>query len=128
MTKTKAYIGVAIILSALSLPAFPARSQDSIKVSIKKSALAWDWTQGDGGVADAFNAKCGTVSGTYTKSTVVSATLRTVPLASVIVGPGENFCAVTAINGFEESAASNEVSFNAGDAPLKPTNNRIVTQ
>lgn len=104
-------------------------AQTTIAVDIAKAKLAWDWTQGTGGVPTEFRVKCGAASGVYTKiTTIADPAARSANIRDVITGSGNWFCAVSAANQFGESANSNEVFFAAGAAPLAPTNARVSAQ
>ena len=110
------------------LIATPVFSQTTIAVDINKAKLTWQWAQGTGSAADGYNVKCGPTSGAYTKVTIVTpSTAKEVPVLSAITGPGTYFCAVSAFNIFGDSAVSNEVTFNAGSAPLPPTSATITS-
>jgi hypothetical protein len=108
-----------LIVSLVLLFATPAFAQQSIAVDIAKAKLVWTWAQGTGGVPTEFRIKCGTNSGTYTKTTAVTnIVLREVAIATAISGVGTWFCVGTSANEFGESGATAEVSFRAGAVPV----------
>jgi hypothetical protein len=118
-----AFLGVV----ALTMVPFNTKAQSTLVVNIKTAKISWDWVQGDGAPADAFNVKCGKTSGQYTKNTAISANVRSAPILSVIDGFGTWFCVVEAFNDIGTSTFTNEVTFRAGDIPLAPKNARIET-
>ena len=116
----KRFFGIALILG-VCLWSASAFAQQSIAVDIDKAALVWTWAQGSGGVATEFHIKCGTVSGTYTKTTVVTPiTTKTLAIKTAITGVGQWYCVATAANEFGESGATAEVGFRAGAVPVAP--------
>ncbi len=119
---------MAISVFMVLANAYPAKAQTMISVSMKNSRLEWKWDLGTGGPAEAFRVKCGKASGDYTKITVVTADTRSVPVAQAIDGYGQWYCTVSAINSFDESGNSNEITFNAGDAPTNPFEFGVVSQ
>jgi hypothetical protein len=123
----KSTLGAILVAAAIALPAFPAKSQSTLSVSIKTAKLTWKWEQADGGPADGFNVLCGTSSGSYTKKTVISATARSAAILQVIDGYGTWFCAVEAFNDTGVSARTNEVTFRASDIPVNPSDLAIET-
>lgn len=106
-----------------------AEAQTTLAVDINDSTLQWDWTQGTGGAVDGFRCHCGPATGSYNTITDINdPAARSVPVGSIIPGPGTWFCALLAFNMFGQSDFSNEVSFQAGFKPDAPTNLRIVAQ
>ena len=118
---------VFIALVILALGFFgSADAQTVVAIDIQRATLLWDWTQGTGGAATEFRAKCGQVSGTYTKVTILAnPAARSMPVKDAILGSGNWFCAVSAANRYGESGLSNEVPFDAGDIPSNPSNVRV---
>jgi len=118
---------IIILLIALLFLATPAQAQTVLSVDITKARLSWSWVQGVGGAVAEFRVKCGGTTGAYTKTTVLNdPAARSLAILAAITGPGKWFCAVAAANQFGESALSNEVPFDAGNAPVAPTNAQIV--
>lgn len=112
----------------------PAHAQTAVIVPLAKSQLSWNWAKGtevgvnDGDVSQ-FRMKCGASTGVYTRTTVIAdPAARTTPIASVVDGPGEYFCVVTAANAVGESGPSNEVNFIAGSLPASATGLTIESQ
>ncbi len=104
-----------------------AQTPTKILVDFQKAKLVWDWAKGQGGDVERFNVKCGVASGQYTMiSGLTCPECREVLVSSVVSGPGEFFCVVSAENRFGESGVSNEVHFEAGLVPLAPANLRMV--
>lgn len=119
---------ILIILAVLMI-SVTAQAQTTISVDINKAKLAWDWTQGTGGIPTEFRVKCGAATGNYSRvTTLADPAARGANIRDVITGSGNWFCAVTAANAFGESVPSNEVNFSAGAAPSAPTNARVSAQ
>ena len=123
---------ITVLSFALLFGLAASTSAQVIAVDMNKAKLMWDWTQGaapNDGTPDEFRVKCGGVSGTYTKITVVvGSAVRELPVKSAITGSGDWFCVVTAANQFGESGPTNEVPFVAGVGPSSPTNLVIQAQ
>lgn len=118
---------VIVFLAILFASSF-VEAQTTINVDIARASLAWDWTQGAGGLPDSFNVKCGQSSGNYTKVTSVAYPTLTVAISQVITGQGSWFCVVSASNQFGDSPNSEELPFVAGAAPLSPSNARVIAK
>ena len=124
----KLILSLALLAFAL-LATVPAGAQTVINLDINKASLAWQWTQGIGGVAAEFHVKCGPASGSYSLPIVkIPAPVLTVPIKSVTPAVGKYFCVVTAANQYGESAPSNEVAYDAGTVPAAPTAATIQSQ
>lgn len=124
---------LVVVLSAWC--AVLAFGQTIIAVDINRASFAWDWSKGAGGDVSKFNIKCGPTTGSYTLPVfVVTVTgapatyTGNVPVKSVVTAPGRYFCVVTAANAFGESAASNELPFDAGVGPAGASNLRLTVQ
>ena len=101
----------------------------TLAVNLDRATLSWSWSAGTGGTPDEFRVKCGPSPGNYTITHVVAdPAARSVPIKDVIVNSGRYFCAVSAANAFGESALSNEVSFDAGNIPISPTDLKVTAQ
>ena len=94
-----------------------------VVIDLTRAKLSWVWAPGPGAVvANGFNVKCGTATGTYTRITnVANVATTTVDVKSAIAGNGNWFCVVAphvqTASGPLEGAGSNEVNFFAAVAP-----------
>lgn len=129
--------GWAVLIGAMfsCLVAVVAFGQTVVAVDINRAALSWDWSKGTGGDVEAFNLKCGPAPGSYTLPPFVvpvpgapASYTGNVPVKSVVTAPGRYYCIVTASNLFGESGPSNELPFDAGNAPGAAVNLRLIAQ
>lgn len=94
----------------------------TVSVNVRTAKLSWTWTQGTGGMAEYFQARC---LKTGTTDAVLGprlpATVREQLVMELVQQPGDYTCAVKAGNSFGESAYSTPVVFSAGDVPLAPS-------
>lgn len=107
----------------------PAWAQTTLAVDINRAMLSWEWTPSTGGAVSEFRVKCGTVTGSYSKITILAdQAARTMPVKNAIAGAGKWFCVATAANSFGESGPTNEVTFDAGVVPVSPANLSVQVQ
>ena len=107
----------------------PAWAQTTLAVDINRAMLSWEWTPSTGGAVSEFRVKCGTVTGSYSKITILAdQAARTMPVKNAIAGAGTWFCVATAANPFGESGPTNEVTFDAGVVPVSPANLSVQVQ
>jgi len=118
-----------LALFLLAASATFAWGQTTLAVDIEKATLTWTWAQGTGGAVDEFRMYCGATPGVYDPAFVISdITTRSVLVLDILSGPGTYFCAVSAADAFGESRLSNEVTFDAGNIPLPPTDLKVTAQ
>jgi len=111
-----------------------ARAQSIIAVDFTKAILTWDEPlicasfnpnvpAGCGGTPDVYHVKCKVRNAADLPVLDVPYPTTTVPVASLVPGPGKYECFVTAENAFPpESGASNTFPFDAGTPSGNPTN------
>ena len=92
-----------------------------VKVSIQTAQFSWVPSGSSGGAPTEYRLYCGTSSGNYSLAVfTVPSTQTTAYVKDVVKVAGKYYCAVAAANEFGVSGKSNEVFFNAGEAPGIP--------
>jgi hypothetical protein len=111
-----------------------ARAQSVISVDFTKAILTWtepvictsfnpNVPAGCGGTPDVYHVKCKVRNAADLPVFDVPHPTVSVPVASLVPGPGKYECFVTAENAFPpESGASNTLPFDAGTPSGTPTN------
>ena len=103
----------ALLFALCAICLLPA-GLSAATVNIETNELAWDWSQGTGGMVEEFRIKAGPSSGNYTRTTVIpDPNARTLDILTAIGNTGTWFVIATAANTAGESDPSNEISFDA---------------